>query len=443
MRVHLNAVSVAVVVMALAAAGPVHAQPPPLRLTLDEALTRAIAASHRLGEARARQAAAEATVVVRSKADRPSATASAGYTRTNHVDEFGVPQPNGSLRVIYPDIPSNYRTRLELVWPVYTGGRADALERAAQAEATATGADLAAVQLDLRLEVARAYWALVTAEETVRVLDAALASADRSLADVRTRVEAGFLPPNDVSRSEAQRARQELLLIEAKGRVQSVAVDLSRLMGLPEPVPIAPVDRLESPAPASADTATLVTEALGQRPELTAMSLRADAVDARLASIAATRKPTVAFASGYDVANPNPRIFPRQEAWQDSFDLSLNVSWNFWDSGRAAAERTEAQASAVVLRERKADSEAQIRGDVQKQLVELASSRAALAPAGLAVTAAEETRRVVNDRYEAGVATTLDVLDAQLAVLQAALDRTRVLADIRLSEARLARILGR
>jgi outer membrane protein len=95
------------------------------------------------------------------------------------------------------------------------------------------------------------------------------------------------------------------------------------------------------------------------------------------------------------------------------------------------------------LRERKADSEAQIRGDVQKQLVELASSRAALAPAGLAVTAAEETRRVVNDRYEAGVATTLDVLDAQLAVLQAALDRTRVLADIRLSEARLARILGR
>ena len=446
MRVHLNAVSVAVVVVvvvAFGAAGQAHAQPAPLRLTLDEVLAKAVEASHRLGEARARQAAAEATVVVRSKADRPSATASAGYTRTNHVDEFGVPQPNGSLRVIYPDIPNNYRTRLELVWPVYTGGRADALERAAQAEATATGADLAAVQLDLRLEVARAYWALVTAEETVRVLDAALVSADRSLADVRTRVEAGFLPPNDVSRSEAQRARQELLLIEAKGRVQAVAVDLSRLMGLTEPVAIAPVDRLESAAPVSADTATLVTEALGQRPELTALSLRADAVDARLTSIAATRKPTVAFASGYDVANPNPRIFPRKDAWQDSFDISLNVSWNVWDSGRGAAERTEAQASAVVLRERKADSEAQIRGDVQKQLVELASSRAALAPAGLAVTAAEETRRVVNDRYEAGVATTLDVLDAQLAVLQAALDRTRVLADIRLSEARLARILGR
>jgi outer membrane protein TolC len=445
MRVHLNAVSAAVVAvaLALAAAHPAHAQSTPLRLTLDEAVAKAVDASHRLGEARARQAGAEAAVVVRSKADQPSASASAGYTRTNHVDEFGVPQPSGALRVIYPDIPDNFRTRLELVWPVYTGGRADALERAAQAEATATGSDLAAVRLDLHLEVARAYWALVTAAETVRVLDAAVVSADQSLADVRTRVEAGFLPPNDVSRSEAQRARQALLLIEAKGRVQAVTVDLSRLMGLTQPVPIEPVDRLESPALASSDTGALVTEALGQRPELTALSLRADSVDARLSAIAATRKPTVAFASGYDVANPNPRIFPRQDVWQDSFDISLNVSWNVWDSGRAAAERTEVQAAATALRERKADTESQIRADVQKQLVELASSRAALVPAGLAVTAAEETRRVVNDRYDAGVATTLDVLDAQLAVLQAALDRTRVLADIRLSEARLARILGR
>ena len=443
MRVHLNAASVAVVAVALAAASVAQGQPAPLRLTLDDAVAKAVDASHRLGEARARQAGAEAAVVVRRKSDDPSATASAGYMRTNHVDEFGVPQPNGSLRVIYPDIPDNFRTRLELVWPVYTGGRADALERAAQAEATATGSDLAAVRLDLRLEVARAYWALVTAEETARVLEATVTWADRSLADVRTRVEAGFLPPNDVSRSEAQRARQALLLIEAKGRVQSVTVDLSRLMGLTEPVPLEPVDRLESPAPASNDTSALVTEALGQRPEITALSLRADSVDARLAAIAATRKPTVAFASGYDVANPNPRIFPRQDAWQDSFDISLNVNWNFWDSGRATAERAEAQASATALRERKADTESQIRADVQKQLVELASSRAALVPAGLAVTAAEETRRVVTDRYEAGVATTLDVLDAQLAVLQAALDRTRVLADIRLSEARLARILGR
>ena len=112
-----------------------QAQPAPQRLSLDDAMSRAIEASHRLGEARARQQGAEATVEVRRKADVPTITALAGYARTNHVDEFAVATFGTAPRVIYPDIPDNYRTRLELQWPVYTSGRSDALERAAQAEA--------------------------------------------------------------------------------------------------------------------------------------------------------------------------------------------------------------------------------------------------------------------------------------------------------------------
>lgn len=424
-------------------AAAVAAQPAPLRLTLEAATTRAVEQSHRLAEARARQQAAVATIEVRRKADDPTLTASVGYTRTNHVDEFGVPQPNGQLRVIYPDIPDNYRSRVELAWPIYTGGRTSALERSAQAEATATGKDLDAARLDLRLEVARAYWALVTARETVRVLEQALATADRSLADVRTRVEAGFLPPNDVSRSEAQRARSELLLVEARGRVDAVTVDLARLIGHDGPEPIEPADALEGGAGPSAEVAALVTEAIGQRPELAALGERNSGITARLDAIAATRKPTVSFVSGYDFANPNPRIFPRQDTWQDSFDITLNVNWQFWDSGRARADRVEALATRDALTERQREVESQIRADVRKSVLDVATTRAAIAPARLALSAAQETRRVVNDRFEAGVATTLDVLDAQLAEMQAELDRTRVLADIRLAEARLTRVVGR
>ena len=434
---------ITLVLAALLAAAPVSAQPAALRVTLDEAVAKAVESSHRLAEVRARQQAAEATIEVRRRSDDPTLTASAGYTRTNHIDAFGVPQPDGRLRVIYPDIPDNYRTRLELVWPVYTAGRTDALERAARAEATATGSDLAAARLDLRLEVSRAYWALVTARETVQVLEQALATADRSLADVRSRVDAGILPPNDVSRSEAQRARSELLLVEARGRVEIVSIDLSRLMGLPAPATIEPAEELDGSTALSADAAALENEALASRPELAALKTRADGVTARLDAIASTRKPMVSVLSGYDVANPNPRIFPRQDKWQPSFDISFNVSWQFWDSGRAKADRAEALANQLVLQERQNEVTQQIQADVRRQLVELATSRAALAPARLALAAAQETRRVVNDRFEAGVATTLDVLDAQLAEMQADLDRARVLADVRLNEARLTRVVGR
>ena len=63
----------------------------------------------------------------------PIVSAQAGYQRTNHVDEFGFVQ-NGRLQVLYPDVPDNWRARLDMQWPIYTGGRTKALEQAATAE---------------------------------------------------------------------------------------------------------------------------------------------------------------------------------------------------------------------------------------------------------------------------------------------------------------------
>ena len=89
----------------------------------DEAVSRALAASHRLAETLAREQGAQAAIESRLAAERPIVSVSGGYTRTNHVDEFGVLQPMVGLRVIYPDLPDNYFTRAALQWPIYTAGR--------------------------------------------------------------------------------------------------------------------------------------------------------------------------------------------------------------------------------------------------------------------------------------------------------------------------------
>jgi len=80
---------------------------------------------------------------------------------------------------------------------------------------------------------------------------------------------------------------------------------------------------------------------------------------------------------------------------------------------------------------------------VRQRWLDLASSRAAVAAALDAVNAAAEARRVVGERFASGVATSTDVLDAQVALLQAELDRTQALASVKLAEARLNRALGR
>lgn len=410
---------------------------PAVPLTVAGAVERAIAQSHRLAEARAREEGALAAIDSRRAAARPTVSLSGGYTRTNHVDEFGVPQPDGRLRVIYPDIPDNYFTRMTLQWPIYTGGRTDALTRAAEAEARATSADREAALADLRLEAVRAYWAVVTATESVRVVEEGLARADAHLRDVRSRFDNGLIPPNDVSAVEAQRTRQEMQLIEARNLRSSVLEDLRRLTGVE--AEIVPAERLD--AVDAAEAATLVDST--QRPEVAALEQRIAAADERRDAIIAGRKPSVALTGAVDYANPNPRIFPRADLWRTSWDLGVTATWTLWDGGRIDAESSEMAAAGRALRARHADLQSMIATDVRQRRLDVDSTRAALTAATAVVTSAAQTRRVVTERFHVGVATSTEVLDAHLVLLQAELDRTRALANIRLAEARLARALGR
>jgi len=80
--------------------------------------------------------------------------------------------------------------------------------------------------------------------------------------------------------------------------------------------------------------------------------------------------------------------------------------------------------------------------EVRQRVLDMDSGRAALAASAEAVAAAAEARRVVEERFRAGVATSTDVLDAQLALLEAELEGTRLAATLRLAEARLMRAVG-
>jgi outer membrane protein TolC len=431
-------------ILALAVGAAVPASPQaPVKLTLDDAIARGLEASHQLAEAAARTDAAQASVRVNDAADRPIVSAIAGYQRTNHVDAFGFPVGGGPPLVIYPDIPDNFRTRLDLQWPIYNGGRTDALLRAARAEAAASSEDLVTARADLRLEITRAFWALVTSDETVTVLQESLRRVDAHLADVRNRRAVGLVPPSDVLTAEAQRSHQEVGLIDARARRDSAMADLARLVGLPIDATIVPDVTLTPAVPSREPTGALVERAKADRPERKAIAERVAAAGERQQAAAAGTRPQFSVTGGVDYASPNPRHFPRSIRWQTSWDAGMNLAWAFWDGGRGRAQVAEAAAAERALRERLADLDTRIATDVLQRRLELDASLAAIRAAEDGVRSAAEARRVVAERFNAGVATNTDVLDAQTDLLTAELDRTRALAQSRLVEARLARALGR
>src|SRR5687767_15051603 len=104
-------------ILAAASLAPTaHAQE---RLSLQDALERGHRHSLRLAEMEARDDAAAAAEAGRRAADRPLVAALAGYTRTNHVQEFVIAAVGGGpLRPLYPDVPDNYHARLDLQWPI-------------------------------------------------------------------------------------------------------------------------------------------------------------------------------------------------------------------------------------------------------------------------------------------------------------------------------------
>jgi len=246
-----------------------------------------------------------------------------------------------------------------------------------------------------------------------------------------------------VASAEAQESRERMLLIEAQNQRDVVASELARLVGETVLRPIEPVDTLDLGPARAAELEALVTEARTARSERQALEHRIDAAAERQVAAAAATKPAVAIAGGFDYARPNPKIFPRAGRWDDSWDAGVNLTWSIWDGGRARAEVAEAEAAVTAIRQRLAEFDSVVALEVRQRLLEIDSGRAAVAAATDAVRAAEEARRVVAERFTAGVVTHTEVLDAQLALLQAELDRTRALANVRLAEARLARATGR
>lgn len=158
--------------------------------------------------------------------------------------------------------------------------------------------------------------------------------------------------------------------------------------------------------------------------------------------MSSTRWPQVGIGGGFDYSNPQPHNFPRADAWATAWDASVNFTWTLWDGGRRGADTGEARANAAALRTRVADFDREVTFEVRARALELESSREAVTAAADEVRAAVEAERVVGNRYNAGVATATDVLDAQVARLQAELDRTRAVANVRLAEARLERAIG-
>lgn len=414
-----------------------------VRLSLAEALERARQNSPRLAELDDLQRAAEARLRGAEAEKRPEVDLQASYFRNSDVPELSLTLPGMGTRTIFPNIPDNYRLHAGASLPLYTGGRIESAILAAGREREAAGQDRAGGERDLVLETTLAYWSLVTARESARVLAESIDSYEAHLKDARNRFDVGVAASNEVLSVQVERDRAELARLQAENGALVANANLARILGLPTSTRIETTEPVIAPAMEPEDEETLAAAALEAQPELIALRERIASARASAAVRRAATRPQVGLSLGYDYANPNTRIFPLRDEFEATWTAGVTLGFNAYDGGRTAAAVEEAEARASALERRLEDSERRLRLDVASRLADLRTARAAVSVSQRNLEAARENLRVAQDRYREGVIPSSELLDAETLLLRASLDQTDAATRVRVALANLDRAVGR
>jgi outer membrane protein TolC len=422
------------------------AEPPPaveaLPLGVEEAVALAL---ERAPELRAKRAEESAAAAERrgARAERlPQLELSAGYTRQSDIRELVTVAPDGSEMVLFPNLPNQTRSRIQLSLPLYTGGRLENLEAAAGHRERAAARDVETVAADVAFATRRAYWSLVAARESERVFREALASFEAHLEDARNRESFGLAPRNQVLAVQVERERAELRRLEAQRDAEIAGAELVLLLGLAPGRRVEPVEPLAVDPGSPPDIETLVARALARRPDRAALVARVAAAASLVGAEGAARLPTLALGAGFDYANPNLRMLPPRNQWEEGWDVGVSLRWRVFDAGRRSAASARAEARVEAAQAALEAFDRGVRLEITAASLDLGTLQASLAVAQRGLEAARENARVAGERERAGVIPSSERLDAETALLRAGLDLTRARAGLRIARARLERAAG-
>ena len=410
----------------------------PRALTLDEALAELDSQSPTLVQARSRVAEARALATQAAVPLVPTVAAAGGYTRNSadaRVDFTGTP-----LAAIHPGAlviqPLGVWTvagtvRVPLVVP-----NAWADWSAAQRAAESVAATAESARLQLRASLAQAAWAAAAAEEIVAVSERAVAVADEHQRSAARGVTAGTGAPLSVLKAETEVVKRQSDLAQARANRERSHLALGVLLGKTEPVRVLLPPVVAGEVPQQVES--LVAEALQVRPELTAQEAQIRAARAQRTAARLRWLPQIS-GSGTVFAADVPYPTGKKEGWR----LTLDALWPLYDGGLASGKRDQADATLAAAR---AAAEAQRLSIVQevqdtRRDVSVAGERLRLAEQqrDLATAAAASAKRT----FEAGVASSLDVLDANDKLYQADVAMADARGRLGIARVALDRALGR
>jgi outer membrane protein len=342
--------------------------------------------------------------------------------------------------------------------PLYTGGRSRNTIESNRAQLSASQADLAAATLDLKLEVTRAYVAILRSNRGVAVARSNVESLSAQARDVTNLVNQGRGIKNDLLAAQVARANAQQREIQVRNRLTIAWATYNRYLCRPMEA-VVPLDELvhEPPLPRNergpdpvifmrADEPIVVDEAqihslfehaLRNRSELASLSEQSRSIQAQAAAERATTRPQLSFM----VANlyQNVRFLPTQA---DSGAAAFVLSWTFFDGGKSRHHAMALEERSAAGISRRDDLAAGIKLQVRSAWLTCQENQRRIPLTRAAIAQAEENLRVARCRDIQQRGTNTEVLDAESARVQSYDNYFNALYDAVLADFELRRAVG-
>jgi len=263
--------------------------------------------------------------------------------------------------------------------------------RSAQAQARSSSADADA-----------------TAEQAANIAT----NATELLSIAQSQLQAGTGVGLDVTRAKSQLANTRAALIASRNARDHAHLDLLRSLALSVGTEIVLTDSLSTatdgePLP---DEATLVAQAIRNRPDVLAEDERIRAAKQGLSAIKAERLPSLGLVADDGVIGKNGAKLLNTYTW------GLQVTLPIFDGFKREARVQEQQSVVKEAEIRRRDLEQQAQADVRGALIDLSGAREQLGAATERLSLAEQEVVQARDRFNAGVAGNADVVNASLAL---------------------------
>ncbi len=377
-------------------------------LSLDQAIEIALQYNPQVAGAREGIASARGMVAQAQSALLPRLEVSA--TRMTPVD-----LPAFSFQ----NTDSTWETDLSFSQPLYTAGSIrNGVAAARNYLRSAEGASRR-IQQQIAFAARQSYYGVLTALEGAKVAQEVVDSAREHLRIAELRYQAGVAPQFDVLAAEARVARVEQGLIAAQTNRDIAWAALSTVLGVPLPEGV----KLTTPRPLTpeqVDLDALRQEALRNRPDLLAAGGQTAAACAQLAIARAARWPTISATASYALREqttisgdllglPGTDIVVSQ----NSGFIGLVASWSLFNGGQVYGEIQTAEAQLRQAEKSVESLRQQMDLEVKRAYLLLEAAKAQGAAAQKEVAQAQEAHRIATLRYQEGVGTSVEILDAE------------------------------